>query len=107
LGYDVAGIAASAEEAVGKAADTRPDVVLMDIKLKGLMDGISAAQRIQALLDIPVIYLTAHSDAETLKRVLHSKAYGYITKPFTTKHLHSAIQQALERHRAKWETMVR
>ena len=100
-GYQVTGITASAEEAIELAVATEPDLVLMDIRLKGSMDGITAAQRIHALLNIPVIYLTAHSDPETLKRVLHSKAYGYITKPFTSEHLHDTIQQALEWHKAR------
>lgn len=107
LGHEVTGIAISAEEAVDKATATDPDLVLMDVRLKGAMDGISAAQRIQAILDIPVVYLTAHSDPETLKRVLHSKAYGYITKPFTEEHLRDAIQQALQLHKAKWGTAER
>jgi CheY-like chemotaxis protein len=97
----VTGIAVTAEEAIDKAVATKPNLVLMDIRLKGITDGISAAQRIQALLNIPVIYLTAHSDPETLKRVLHSKAYGYITKPFTTEQLHDTIRQALEWHKAR------
>jgi CheY-like chemotaxis protein len=101
LGYEVTGIAVSAEEAVNNATATRPNLVLMDIRLKGAVDGIFTAQRIQALLDIPVVYLTAHSDPGTLKRVLHSKAYGYITKPFVEEHLHEAIQQALQLHKAK------
>lgn len=100
-GYQVTGIVVSAEEAIERAGATKPDLVLMDIRLKGETDGISAAQRIQALLDIPVTYLTAHSDPETLKRVLHSKAYGYITKPFTSEHLHETIEQALEWHKTK------
>jgi DNA-binding NtrC family response regulator len=100
-GYQVAGIMVSAEEATKSASATKPDLVLMDIRLKGSMDGITAAQRIQALLGIPVIYLTAHSDPETLKRVLHSKAYGYITKPFTSEHLHETIEQAMEWHKTK------
>jgi CheY-like chemotaxis protein len=100
-GYQVTGITVSAEEAIERAGATKPDLVLMDIRLKGPMDGITAAQRIQALMNIPVIYLTAHSDPETLKRVLHSKAYGYITKPFTTEHLRDTIQQALEWHKAR------
>lgn len=101
VGYQVTGIAVTAEEAIDKAVATKPNLVLMDIRLKGVTDGISAAQRIQARLNIPVIYLTAHSDAETLKRVLHSKAYGYITKPFTAEQLHDTIRQALEWHKAR------
>lgn len=100
-GCEVTGIAASAKEAVAKTTDTKPDLVLMDIRLKGGIDGIATARQIQLTEDIPVIYLTAHSDPETLKRALHSKPYGYITKPFTTKQLHDTILQALEWYKVK------
>jgi CheY-like chemotaxis protein len=101
LGYAVIGFARSGEEAIELATQARPDVVLMDITLKGAMDGVSATQRIQTSLDIPVIYLTASSDAETVKRALYSNPYGYITKPFREKDLYDAVRNALERHRAR------
>jgi CheY-like chemotaxis protein len=100
LGYAVIGFARSGEEAIELATQARPDVVLMDITLKGRMDGVSATHRIQTALDIPVIYLTASSDAETVKRALYSNPYGYITKPFGEKALCDTVKSALERHRA-------
>jgi DNA-binding NarL/FixJ family response regulator len=101
LGYDVVGIASSGEEAINKTADLRPDVVLMDIKLKGSLDGVSTAQRIHTVFNTPVIYLTAHSDTETVKRVMHSRPYGYIVKPFKEKELNAAIVRALHQHKIK------
>lgn len=98
LGYNVVGNASSGEVAMTKIAETRPDLVLMDIRLSGVMDGISTAQRVRARFDIPVIYLTALSDEETLKRVLHSKPYGYIVKPFDEQSLHIAVERALHQH---------
>jgi CheY-like chemotaxis protein len=100
-GYHVVGVVSSGEEAIRRSASMQPDLVLMDIRLKGIIDGVSAAQRIQASLDIPVIYLTAHSDTETLKRAMHSNPYGYIVKPFVEKELYDAVEQALYRHGLK------
>ena len=99
LGYELAGIVATGMEAIEKAAQVRPDLVLMDIRLKGEVDGIVATQRIQSALDIPVVYLTAHSDEETLKRVIHSNPYGCIIKPFREDELREVIEAALRRHR--------
>lgn len=100
-GYNVLGIATSGEEAIQKAVHVEPDLVLMDIRLKGIVDGVMAAQRIQTHYDIPVIYLTAHSDEDTLKRVIYSKPYGYIVKPFREDELHAAIERALHQHQLK------
>ena len=100
-GYDVIGVASSGEKAIEIVSHTKPDLVLMDIKLKGPMNGVSTAQRIQAFFDIPVVYLTAHSDPETLKRALHSNPYGYVVKPFVEDELRQAIEQALDRHEMK------
>jgi CheY-like chemotaxis protein len=101
VGYDVVGIASSGEEAIRQAARTQPDLVLMDIMLRGLIDGVSATQRIQTRFDIPVIYLTALSDNETVKRVMHSNPYGYIVKPFTEEEVYEAIEKALGQHKLK------
>ena len=100
-GYTVVAVVSSGEEAIRRAASQQPDLVLMDIRLKGLIDGVSAAQRIHARLDIPVVFLTAFSDPETLKRVMHSSPYGYIVKPFVEEELYDAIEQALRRHNLK------
>ena len=72
--------------------------MLMDIRLRGEMDGVEAAQRIHASYDIPVIYLTAHADEELLKRAKVTEPFGYILKPFESRELHGAIQMALYRY---------
>ena len=85
LGYLGTDVVSSGEEAISKSAETRPDLVLMDIKLKGAMDGIEAASHISGQLNIPVVYLTAHSERETLKRAKTTVPYGYILKPLGEK----------------------
>lgn len=99
LGYSVTGITPSGEGAIQKAAETLPDLVLMDIVLKGDMDGVEAAQRIRDTLDIPVVYLTAYSDEKTLKRAKVTEPFGYIIKPFEDRELHSAVEVALYKHK--------
>jgi PAS domain S-box-containing protein len=99
LGYLVAGIAASGEDAIQKAGETRPDLVLMDIMLRGYQDGVEAAQRIQAQYNIPVIYLTAYTDDKTLQRAKITEPYGYLLKPFEERELHIAIEMAIHKHR--------
>lgn len=98
LGYEVGAFVSSGEEAVQKAVETRPDLVLMDIYLKGKMNGVQAADRIQKDLHIPVIYLTAHADEKTLKGAKITEPYGYILKPFEEKELYILIEMALYRH---------
>ena len=82
LGYKSVGIAFSAEEAVEKALKERPDLILMDIKLKGERDGISAAVEIHESCDVPVVYMTAFSDIGTLERAKVSAPFGYLVKPY-------------------------
>lgn len=98
LGYAVVGIAASGEKAVEKATQLRPDLVLMDIQLKGSMDGIQAAQQIWESLSIPVIFVTGHSDPSTLERATITAPFGYILKPVKEKDLSVAITIALQRY---------
>ncbi|MDQ7783758.1 MAG: response regulator [Desulfomonilaceae bacterium] len=98
LGYMVSGIAAGAEEAVELAAKTLPDLVLMDVKLTGEMDGIDAARDIREHHNIPVVYLTAHADARTLQRAKLTYPLGYIVKPFSEEDLRASIEVALFRH---------
>jgi DNA-binding NarL/FixJ family response regulator len=100
-GYEVVDIVSSGEEAFDKVANVRPDLVLMDIKLKGPVDGVTTTQRIQTYFGIPVIYLTAHSDNETVKRVVHSQPYGYLVKPFNEEELQEVIERALQQHKLK------
>jgi PAS domain S-box-containing protein len=99
LGYSVTGITPSGEGAIQKASETLPDLVLMDIVLKGEMDGVEAAQKIRDTLDIPVVYLTAYSDEKTLKRAKVTEPFGYIIKPFEDRELHSAVEVALYKHK--------
>ncbi len=99
LGYEVPAVAFSGEDAVAKAGATEPDLVLMDIKLPGELSGVQTAQRIRSALEVPVVYLTAHSDPETLRTAELSEPYGYVLKPFEEKALHAVIQMALFKSR--------
>ena len=103
LGYVVAGLATSGEDAITKAREIRPDLVLMDIILKGEMDGIRAAEKIRELFNMPVIYLTAHADESTLERAKVTGPFGYIVKPFRERDLHISIEFALYKARAEEE----
>jgi two-component system cell cycle sensor histidine kinase/response regulator CckA len=105
LGYGVVGMASSGEEAIAMAGELCPDLVLMDIVLKGEMNGIEAAEQIYHALNIPVVYLTAYSDESTLQRAKITEPYGYILKPFEEKELHTNIEMALYKH--KMESKLR
>ncbi len=98
LGYAVPAITSSGKEALEKAAEMYPDLVLMDIRLKGDMDGVEAAQQIRARFDIPVVYLTAYADDETLQRAKITEPFGYVLKPFEVRELRSTIEMALYKH---------
>lgn len=98
LGYQVIGIADNAKSALKMAAKESPDLVLMDIVIKGDRDGIDAARQMNDLFGIPVVFLTAYADEQTLTRAKLSHPYGYIVKPFNTQMLRSNIEMALHRH---------
>lgn len=98
LGYSIAGACATGEEAVTAAIEKAPDVVLMDIMLKGKMSGIDAAAQIKKSLDIPVIYLTAYADNDTLNNAKITEPHGYIIKPYKEVDLQSAIEVAIYKH---------
>jgi PAS domain S-box-containing protein len=98
LGYQVTAIAASGEQALQQVQDTSPDLVLMDIILKGALDGIESAARIRANFEVPIVYVTAHSDEVTLQRASATEPHGYILKPFDDSDLRAAIELALVRH---------
>jgi len=100
LGYAVPAIASSGEQAVRRAAATQPDLVLMDIRIKGEMDGVEAAGQVRDRFNIPVIYVTAYADDATLERAKITEPFGYILKPFETRELHCAIEMALYKHEA-------
>ena len=98
LGYSIAAVASSGEEAIARVVETRPDLALMDIRLKGSIDGVEAAERIRTLYDVPVVFLTAYSDDATLQRVKTTEPFGYLIKPFEERELHSTIEMALYKH---------
>ncbi|WP_437631162.1 ATP-binding protein [Sorangium sp. So ce854] len=99
LGYEVVATAATGAAAIARAAELHPDLVLMDIKLSGPMDGIEAAEKIQQIRETPVVYLTAFGDDVTLTRAKARELYGYVLKPFDERELQIAIEVALFRHR--------
>ena len=99
LGYSVTAVVGSGAEAVAQVEQQRPELVLMDIMLKGEMDGITAAERIRALADIPVVFLTAFADMQTLRRAQVTEAFGYLLKPFEERELQITIEMALYKHR--------
>ena len=91
LGYHVCSLASSGEEAIRKAEEDKPDLVLMDIVLQGEMSGVEAAGQIRYQIDIPVIYLTAYEDKETLNNAKITEPFGYMIKPFETSYLKSIL----------------
>jgi signal transduction histidine kinase/DNA-binding response OmpR family regulator len=99
-GHTVCGIASAGVEAVEMAERTRPDLVLMDIRLHGEVDGIEAARRIQERLNVPVVFLTAYADERTLQRAAAVAPYGYLLKPFDEKELYVTVLIAACKHRA-------
>ncbi len=98
LGFQVVSLCISGEEALRSAAELQPDLILMDISLQNNLDGIEVARRIQAQNPIPIIYLTAYTDPETLDRARSTNPYGYILKPFDDHSLQIAINMALHRY---------
>ena len=106
-GYAICAVAHDGDTAVAHAGEMRPDLVLMDIRLKGGMDGIEAAGLIGERFGIPVVYLTAYSDPATLERAKVKDPFGYVVKPFETRSLMVAIEIALHRHRSEKERIYR
>jgi len=98
LGYGVAPAVDSATGAFASISAARPDLVLMDIRLRGELDGIEAAHRIRTVFAVPVVFLTSHADELTIQRAKETGAYGYILKPFGDRDLRTAIEVALEKH---------
>src|SRR3990172_11675538 len=99
LGFAVPAIVSSGSEAIQKAGELRRDLVLMDIVLKGEMDGIEAAKHIRDRFDLPVVFLTAYSDEKTLQQARTTEPYGYLLKPFENRELYSTIEIAIYKHR--------
>lgn len=98
LGYRVIGPAESDEDSLALVARERPDLVLMDIHIKGELDGIELASLLGRDYQLPIIYLTAYSEDATLERARRTRPYGYLIKPFSERELHATVQMALERH---------
>ncbi|NDV28890.1 HD domain-containing phosphohydrolase [Desulfovibrio sp. JC010] len=98
LGYHVAGLASSGEQAVQEVKECNPDLILMDIMLEGEMDGIDTAAMINRTQSIPIVYLTAYADNDTLKRAKITEPFGYIIKPFEDRELNLTIEMALYKH---------
>lgn len=103
LGYNVVGSSSTGEKAIELALDLKPDVVLMDIMLKGKLTGIDASEQIRKSLNIPVIYLTAYADEATLEKAKVTEPHGYIIKPFKEIDIHTSIEMAIYKHQKESE----
>jgi DNA-binding LytR/AlgR family response regulator len=97
LGYEVTGILPRGEEAIVHAEENKPDIVLLDINLKGKLDGIETALQLQKLANIPVIFLTANSDEATFNRAKVARPYAFISKPYKQLDLQRAIELTISR----------
>ena len=106
LGYDASETANTGELAIQKAAAINPDLILMDIRIIGEMDGITTATKILQQFDIPIVYLTAHADEDTLAKAKHTSPYGYIIKPFDERELHTTIEIALYKHQQEQKLRI-
>lgn len=100
MGHEVVDTVSTGKDAIRASKIHEPDLVLMDIVLKGEMDGIEAARKIRDRFNIPIIYLTAYADEEMLTRAKVTEPYGYIVKPFKSSELNANIEMAIYRHRA-------
>ena len=98
LGYRAVAAVSTGSEALTRTEETHPDLILMDIRIKGEMDGIETAGKITARWDIPIIYVTAHADQETLRRAKVTEPMGYVLKPFSERELQIAIEMAIYKH---------
>lgn len=105
LGYNVIGAAPTGEKAVELAEELKPDIILMDIMLKGKITGIEASAQIKEKLNIPVIFLTAYADENTLSKAKVTEPYAYIIKPFKEIDLHTSIEMALYKHGKELEIL--
>lgn len=99
MGYQVCKVVSSGEAALIYAGQLRPDLILMDVMIKGELDGIQAAARIRHNFHIPIIYLTAYADEATLQRAKITEPFGYIIKPFVERELYTSIEMALYKHK--------
>ncbi len=104
-GYDVIGMATTGEDAISMATERRPDLILMDIKMTGAMDGIATAEVVQTQLDIPVVFISAYADEDILERAKHLEPFGYVVKPVEKKQLRATIEIAI--HKKEMERRLR
>lgn len=105
LGYQIVDMVSSGAAAIEAALEKAPDLVLMDIVIKGDMDGIDTAEKIYRTYGLPVIYLTAYADEKTLQRAEKTGCYGYILKPFKERELNAMIRMALNKHQQESQTL--
>ena len=98
-GYAVPAVADSGEEAIRKAVEIQPDLVLMDIVLAGGMDGIEASRQIHERQSVPIVYLTAYADARTVARARETSPCAYLVKPYNDRELYTTVAVTLEKHR--------
>jgi PAS domain S-box-containing protein len=101
MGYRVVGIAVTGNEAIALALEHKPDVILMDIHIKGDIDGIQTTEKLNETTDIPVIFLTAYADDETVRRALKTRSHSYLVKPYNPRELYSNIEFAIYKRRMK------
>jgi CheY-like chemotaxis protein len=104
LGYEVAGTASTADEALRAVELQKPDLVLMDITLAGGVNGVVAAVAIRGHFHVPVVFLTAHADDRTMDRAVSAGAFGYVLKPYSGAGLKAAIETALHKHQSEMES---
>jgi CheY-like chemotaxis protein len=104
LGYEVAGTASTADEALKAVESHKPDLVLMDITLGGAVNGVVAAVAIRGHFHVPVVFLTAHADDRTMERAVGAGAFGYVLKPFSGAGLKAAIEMARHKHHTEMES---
>ena len=100
LGYRIAGIVVTGEEAISASQALKPDLILMDIKLRGEINGIEAVEKINACMDVPVVFLLAYAEKDILERANRTEPYGYLSKPVGMAELRSTIELALYKHKA-------
>lgn len=106
LGYNIVGLADTGEKAIELALANKPDVILMDIMLKGKMTGIEAAAIIKEQMDVPIIFLTAYADTPTLNKAKQVEPHGYILKPFKETDVHTTIEMAIHKHGKEKEIKI-
>src|SRR3984893_17464889 len=99
-GHTVVGITARGEDALPLAADTVPDLILMDVRLEGELDGIDTARLLRENFNLPVVFLTAYADEETVRRATVTEPFGYVLKPFDDMQLRTVVEMALYKHGA-------